>query len=126
MKALLIAAVVMTQAAYPPLTSKERRALKAEVKHPAIITIACAGPWCRALAKDLGDIFQQAKWKVTRVNHGGVGIDDVKGIQINACSYRWTPLLEAIKRAAPSRRVTAVDDGECPDQQIFVVLGPPT
>lgn len=111
----------------PRLTSSERSALAKVLAKSAkgSITVACAGIWCAGLALDVTEAFRRGGWKVSPHDRGGIGVDGVSGIRINACGFAGRSVEKAIRRAT-KRVPRVVDDGPCRagDRQIYLVIGP--
>ncbi len=113
---------------HAPLSATERGALQDDLRKakPGQVTVACGGTWCARLAGDVRGVFAAAGWKVTPINHGGLGIDGVAGLRVTACGFKAGAVGEAIRKAT-SRPVEVIDEGACGNapEELFLVIGMP-
>lgn len=114
-----------------PLSPREKMALATALQQspPGVVAhVACAGPWCTALASDIAALLEHAKWLVTRDNGGGLGIDGVVGIRINSCGFQQDVVRDLIE-STTKRKVDVISDGPCEatgaDRAVYIVIGRP-
>lgn len=125
---LLAAPAIAADRAQPPLTAQETAILAGHLKRaePGFVTVVCGSADCKPLASGVVALFQNAKWRVKTIWHGGLGIDGVQNIRVNSCGGQANGIAAALRDATP-RKIEVIDDGKCPDgeKEIFVVVGPP-
>lgn len=126
---LLLSGVAHAASEHPPLSPHEKTALAFALhgKETGTITIACAGLYCKHLADDVAALFSAEKWKVNRINHGGMGIDGVVGLRANSCGLQEEKVRDTVEWAT-TRKVKTVDDGPCSgndDRAIYLIIGTP-
>lgn len=92
---------------------------------PGDIVLACAHPACAKTATEVASAFASAKWSVTSIRHGGLGIDGVTGIRIEYCGIPPGKIVDTISDMHMAD-VAVIDDGECradAPHNIFVIFG---
>lgn len=91
---------------------------------PGDIVLACAHPECSLIATEVAAAFVGAKWNVTSIRHGGLGIDGIIGIRIEYCGIKPAKITDTI-RDMHMADVTEIDDGECKGEghHLFVIFG---
>lgn len=127
---LALMAPAIASEAWAPLSAAEMAAFERALERtvPGSITIACASTKCRALQKGIAILFAAANWKVTKINHGGLGIDGVVGLRVNSCGIQERKLKQFIE-SATDRKVEAINDGPCDergDREVYLTIGEPT
>jgi hypothetical protein len=113
---------------WKPLTSAEKTGVARELKKLKIgmITIACAGTWCKVFSDDVAALFKDAGWHVTLLHHGGLGIDGVAGIRIDSCNLAKGQILDVLRELETRDVSVVMDDPSCGDEEIHMVVGTPS
>jgi hypothetical protein len=108
---------------WAPLKAQERAALEARLRElpGQQIGIACATPDCVELADNIHGDFQLGGWQPDPVYHGGgIGIDGLTGIRVDACGGTATKL-KTIIEAVTKLKVEAIDEPTCSGKAELIV-----
>jgi hypothetical protein len=122
---LLLAMAATRASTHDPLAPEYKEAMAKNLTKlaPSTITIACGSAACRSLADDFADAFAAAQWKVSRIDHGGIGITDVTGVRVDSCEQKEAIVKKLIEGATPLS-VEMVDEGPCNgDAETYLVVG---
>lgn len=112
--------------AWPPLNPRERASLADVLKKSdkARIVIACGSVYCSKLAAGVEKAFETAGWKVSKVHHGGLGIDGVTGLRLTGCGMSPHALAIALQKIT-ARNVQTIAEPNCTpnEPELMLVIG---
>jgi hypothetical protein len=93
---------------------------------PGNATVACATDACAKAMGSIATALKQKGWRVTTVEHGGVGIDGVQGLRVESCNERAQQVVDALAPLFRGEKLDLEGVGPCragPTFPVIVVVG---